>query len=109
MLSIGNIDKLILYAALILVVQISIVFLPDLLSETFEESRIKFIWDGSLFKEIFGFAGWNMWGCLAHILYTQGLNILLNMFSDLLSMQQEVLQPRFKVPFSSFLQTSRWL
>lgn len=81
MLSIGNIDKLILYAALILVVQISIVFFYQIYClKHFEESRIKFIWDGSLFKEIFGFAGWNMWGCLAHILYTQGLNILLNMF-----------------------------
>lgn len=68
MLSIGNIDKLILYAALILVVQISIVFFYQIYClKHFEESRIKFIWDGSLFKEIFGFAGWNMWGCLAHI------------------------------------------
>lgn len=80
-LSIGNIDKLILYAALILVVQVSIVFVYQIYClKHFEESRFKFIWESKLFKEMLGFAGWNMWGCLAHILYTQGLNILLNMF-----------------------------
>ena len=80
-LSWGNIDKLILYAALILVVQSSIVFVYQIYClKHFEESKIRLIWDGKLFKEMLGFAGWNMWGCLAHILYTQGLNILLNMF-----------------------------
>ena len=34
----------------------------------------------SLFKEMLAFAGWNVWGNLAAILFSQGLNFLLNMF-----------------------------
>ena len=46
----------------------------------FKESRFRFVYEKKLFSEVFSFAGWNLWGYLASILYTQGLNILLNVF-----------------------------
>ncbi len=49
-------------------------------SHHFDETRTKPKYDGKLFKEIFAFAGWTMNGNLAVMGYTQGLNILLNMF-----------------------------
>ncbi len=46
----------------------------------FQETKAKPTFNGKLFKEIFGFAVWTMNGNLAVIGYTQGINILLNMF-----------------------------
>ena len=77
----GNSDKLILYAILIAIVQVvvclSYVFYCR---KNFIESNYKFHFDKKLFKEMLGFAGWNLWGNLAAILMTQGVNILLNIF-----------------------------
>ena len=49
-------------------------------SRHFEEVHAKCSYDKKLFKEIFSFAGWTMNGYIAIIGFTQGLNILLNMF-----------------------------
>lgn len=81
LLYIGNHDKLILYAFLILVIQI---FVQQIYRryciKHFPESKFHFFWDRNLFKEILSFAGWNLWGCAAGALFTTGLNVLLNMF-----------------------------
>lgn len=74
-------DKLIVYAALFFCVQIFDRVVYDIYcSRHFEETRTKPMYDSRLFKEIFAFAGWTMNGCLAVTGYTQGLNILLNIF-----------------------------
>lgn len=74
-------DKLILYAFLILAVQILIRFCYSLYcNRHFSESRYRHIWDKGLFKEMTGFAGWSMFGNLASVLFGQGLNMLLNVF-----------------------------
>lgn len=74
-------DKLILYGALILGVQALTMTVYYLYSRrSFVESRFCFVWDKTLFKEIFVFAGWTLNGNLAVIGYTQGLNVLLNLF-----------------------------
>lgn len=81
LLDVGNIDKLVLYAFLLLLVQCGI-FLTYMgyCLRHFKESRFRFVYEKKLFSEVFSFAGWNLWGYLASILYTQGLNILLNVF-----------------------------
>lgn len=74
-------DKLILYAVLILAVQLLVRFCySHYCNKHFEESRYRHVWDKSLFKEMTGFAGWSMWGNLASVLSTQGVNLLLNVF-----------------------------
>lgn len=81
LLDVGNIDKLVLYGFLLLLVQCGI-FLTYMgyCLRHFKESRFRFVYEKKLFSEVFSFAGWNLWGYLASILYTQGLNILLNVF-----------------------------
>lgn len=74
-------DKLITYAFLILSVQLIIRFVyARYCSKHFEESHYQHKIDKSLFKEMFTFAGWSFWGNLAGVLYTQGLNMMLNVF-----------------------------
>ena len=74
-------DKLILYAFLILAVQLLIRFCYSrYCNRHFEESKYHHVWDKPLFKEMTGFASWSMFGNLSGILYGQGLNMLLNVF-----------------------------
>lgn len=81
LLYIGNEDKLIMYAILILVIQILVQQVyRSYCKKHFEESVFCFLWDAKLFREILSFAGWNLWGCTAGALFTTGLNVLLNMF-----------------------------
>lgn len=46
----------------------------------FAESKYKFMWDSFLFKDMFGFTGWNFMGATAGIAMNQGVNILLNLY-----------------------------
>jgi len=47
----------------------------------FEETRVKrLVWDSKLFRQMAVFAGWVLNGNLAVVAYTQGINILLNIF-----------------------------
>lgn len=74
-------DKLILYAILLLVVQVFIRFCYSIYcNKHFEESKYHHVFDKSLFKEMTGFAGWSMFGNLSAVLFSQGLNMLLNVF-----------------------------
>lgn len=74
-------DKLISYAVLVLNVQLFIRFVyARYCSKHFEESHYHHRFDKPLFKEMFSFAGWSFWGNLANVLYTQGLNMMLNIF-----------------------------
>lgn len=78
---IGNFDKLKLYAFLMFSIQLIIRFIyGQYCKKHFLETKIKKIKDWKLFKEMLGFASWSLWGNLAVIAYTQGLNILLNIF-----------------------------
>lgn len=74
-------DKLIVLAILTLIVQLFIRFCYSMYCHRhFIETNYKHVWDKSLFKEMTGFAVWSLWGNLSVILYTQGLNMLLNVF-----------------------------
>lgn len=76
-----NFDKLKLYAILMFCVQLIIrIIYSRYCKNHFQETRFKFYKDWKLFKEMLSFAGWNLWGNCAAIAFTQGLNILLNIF-----------------------------
>lgn len=74
-------DKLIIYALLFFIVSIidQIIYLIYCYQK-FPECHTNFIWNKSLIKEMSSFAGWSFFGNLAGITYTQGLNLLLNIF-----------------------------
>ena len=81
MLAMFSVDKLILYAFLLLSVQLVIRFCYSIYCNMhFVETKYRHVWDKKLFKEMTGFAGWSIGGHLAGVLYTQGLNMLLNVF-----------------------------
>jgi O-antigen/teichoic acid export membrane protein len=74
-------DKLIVYAALICGVQLTIRFLYGWYCKRhFTESKIIWHIDWKKIKSIFSFTGWAMFGALASLGFTQGLNVLLGMF-----------------------------
>lgn len=75
-------DRLIFYALLLMLVALMIrMIYAYYCKRHFEEcSKYTFIWDRSLLKEMFGFAGWNFIGTSSAVLRDQGGNILLNMF-----------------------------
>lgn len=81
LLIIISFDKLIVYAILFFCVQVfdGIIYVVYCL-KCFEETKAKIIFDRQLFMRIFSFSIWTMNGCLAVAGYTQGVNILLNMF-----------------------------
>lgn len=81
LLLVFNYDKLIVFAILMALVQFIIRFIySKYCIRHFEESRLSFYWNNELFKEIGSFAGWNLFGGLAGTFYSQGLNLLLNVF-----------------------------
>lgn len=81
LLILGDFDKLILYAYLLVGVQLSVCFCYVLYCRKhFRESVYHWFFEKAIFQEMLGFAGWNLWGNLAAILMTQGINLLLNMF-----------------------------
>lgn len=74
-------DKLIIYAILYFCIQaFDRIVYGMYCSQHFEETHTHLRYDRSLFREIFLFAVWTMNGGLAVVGYTQGLNILLNIF-----------------------------
>lgn len=46
----------------------------------YKESKYHYLWNASLFKDMFKFTSWNFMGATAGIAMNQGVNILLNMF-----------------------------
>lgn len=74
-------DKLIIYALLVFVTQLSVQACYMLYCyRHFPESHYKYHWDKALVAEMGNFASWSVFGNLAYVTYTQGLNLLLGTF-----------------------------
>lgn len=74
-------DKLIIYSILILFVQIVLCLSYNIYCRRhFKEAKYRFTHNQLLFREMVLFASWSLFGNMAAIAYTQGLNILLNIF-----------------------------
>lgn len=75
-------DRLIIYSFLLVAagVLVQITYLLYCRNK-FDECRLRFCFDKLTWKEMSAFAGWNFIGCAAGILKSQGVNILLNIFS----------------------------
>lgn len=80
-ITIFPIDKLILYGLLLMLIALIIRLVYGYYcKKNFEECTFCFIFDKSLLKEMFGFAGWNIIGSSATVLRDQGGNIVINLF-----------------------------
>ena len=81
LLGYSNVDRLILYAFLIFIVQaILIVFYRFYCRYHFSETKFSFIWDKSILKPVLSFSGWSLFADGTTALSKQGVLILLNMF-----------------------------
>lgn len=81
LLSVGDMDKLMLYAILLLLVQLGIFgFYVYYSRRNFEESVFRLSFDKKLFGQIFSFSGWSLFANGAIALSNQGILLLLNLF-----------------------------
>lgn len=81
LLTTGGYDRLMLYATLLLLVQVSVMmFYRFYCTKHFTESRFSLTFNKKIFKEIAAFSGWSMFANTSIALNSQGVLILLNMF-----------------------------
>lgn len=81
LLCIGQVDKLVLYAILLCLVQVGIaLFYRYYCVRNFSETHYYFVWDRPIIKEVLGYSGWNLIANTAHALNNQGATILINLF-----------------------------
>lgn len=81
LLLVAPIDKLIFYAVLLCIIQISIMcFYRLYCSKHYKESSLKLYKDKELYKEMFNYAGSDLIGNISVLAQGQGLNLLLNAF-----------------------------
>lgn len=81
LLTFGGYDRLILYATLMLLVQVCVMlFYRFYCIKHFVEARFSLTFDKKIFKEISAFSGWSMFASTSIALNSQGVLILLNMF-----------------------------
>ena len=81
LLTIGDIDKLKLYAFLLCLIHVGIVLYYNIYcTRHFEETKFRFFFDRKLFKEIAGFSGWSLFANASLAVNNQGILVLLNMF-----------------------------
>ena len=74
-------DRLILYAVLYAGEKLLLRLVYDIYClRNFEECKYRWFFEKSLFREMASFAGWKLLGSMAYVFYTQGLNLLLNVF-----------------------------
>lgn len=74
-------DKLKVYAVLLCLMMSSVnVFYILYGYKAFAECHVKRMWDRSIFKEVANYSGWSLFGAIAGVFRSQGINILLNMF-----------------------------
>ena len=80
-ISISECDKLILYGTLLFLVQIITTLINFVYCKLkFKESAFHLYIEKKMLNEMFSFAGWSMMGNFAFLFYTQGINLLLNLF-----------------------------
>lgn len=85
LLLIGTIDKLILYAALVLVVYILIAFIYRIYCLChFDECHFQKVWNKKILKPMLSFSVWDLYGSLCGTLKQQGTIMLMNMFFGVL-------------------------
>ena len=77
-----SLDKLKVYAVCMFGVAVFSTLLYIVLCEKSfrEDSRIRIKWEGSLMKEMLSYCGWYMFGTMALMLRSQGINMILNIF-----------------------------
>ena len=81
LLRIGNFDKLIFYAFLVLAVNVLIAFVYRVYCvRHYDETHFKWVWDIKIMRPMFAFSVYDLFGNMCYTARLQGTNFLLNMF-----------------------------
>ena len=81
LLIVFSVDKLKLYAVLIFVVTciVSAIY-RFICCRKYKEARFSFYWDRTLFRSVFSYSSWTLFGTMAGVANNQGTNLILNVF-----------------------------
>ncbi len=108
LLKIGKMDKLILYAVLLIAVQLCFaVFYRYYCITRFKETKYRFLIDKNILKSIGSFSGWNLFANTAIALNTQGMTIITNMFFGPAVVTARAISVQVNVAISQFVQNFR--
>lgn len=81
LLTIGDFDKLILYAILMFAISFMIrVIYRIYVFRHFEECKFKWMWDENYIKPLLGFSGWSLYPSFCFTARQQGINFIINIF-----------------------------
>lgn len=81
LLTIGDFDKLILYAVLMLAVSVTVMMTYRIYCvRHYSESHFHWVWDKTHLKPLLSFSGWDLYGNMSVTVRQQGINFLINMF-----------------------------
>lgn len=81
LLYITTYDKLVFYSLLYMIIpfMMNIVY-KIYCNRFFVTTKYKRLWDKDIFRSLFSFSGWSLFGSLANMSAQQGINILINIF-----------------------------
>lgn len=81
LLVIGNLDKLILYSILTLVVSIIIMMIYRIYCiHKFQECHFHWIWNREILRPLLSFSGWDLYGNMCVTAHGNGTNFIINIF-----------------------------
>jgi O-antigen/teichoic acid export membrane protein len=96
-------DKLKVYGILMCgVVFINTAIYRTICVAKYKECKLIFYWDKKLFKEIFAYNGWNLFGHISGMLRNQGTTVLLNQFFNPLVVAAQSIAASVNAAVSSF-------
>ena len=76
-------DSLKVYSAALVFLPIVMLVYQIIYCRHFEECKYRFLYNKSIFKEIFSLSGWNFFGNISFSLLHEGINMLLNIYGGL--------------------------
>ena len=96
-------DKLVFYGGLMALISVFDFYVYKVVcNKHFWETKLKLLWDSSLFKKVFSFTSWTMLGQGAMIGANQGNNILINIFYSVSVNAASAIANQVNVAISSF-------
>lgn len=108
LITISHFDKLIFYASLVTVVSFTTAMLYRIYCVyNFSESKLCFVFDKTIFRNIIGFAGWNITANITETLKNQGVLLLINMFLSPVVLAAQALANRVSNTIMQFVNNFR--
>lgn len=107
-LTLGEIDKLKLYATLLCIIQISIIiFYRIFCNKQFPETKYSLFWDKQILKKVLSYSGWNLFANTAIALKNQGATVMINIFFNPSVVSARAIANQVNMAANQFIQNFR--